>query len=270
MIALSDTLWTKIWPRIWACGVILGRTAPGAWERTIQSGKGTIANNPPPHPLAYFRMDPCSRPETDQLEPWFSCVPVPQSKEEAERRTKTTTDLLEVGEIAGFRVYDLWYTRHYWGQYDVGWDARSVLVQTGVDEYRELQATELSGTVGKPTAPSEILSQGAQPFLVVVYHDGGNNAFFYKTPYIFGPDGPRKVDLSPVENAIAALTPPNMGLRISVDDYTKMTSTVELYRNDTNGPPVSVNERGRITVTFRFVDGRAVVTSSKYEPYLLH
>ena len=39
-----------MWARILACGAILGMTALGAWERTIQSGKGTIANNPPPRP----------------------------------------------------------------------------------------------------------------------------------------------------------------------------------------------------------------------------
>jgi hypothetical protein len=56
-----------------------------------------------------------------------------------------------------------------------------------------------------------------------------------------------------------------MSMSSSTNDYTSMTYTIETYRNDLNLPPIMVSEGGRITVTYRFLDGHAVVTSSKYE-----
>ena len=67
--------------------------------------------------------------------------------------------------------------------------------------------------------------------------------------------------------AAKALMPANMSTQTFTEDFDKMTYTVEAYRNDLNLPPVSVSERARITVTYRFFNGRAVVMSSKYEPY---
>ena len=58
-----------------------------------------------------------------------------------------------------------------------------------------------------------------------------------------------------------------MSVRAIREDSWSTTEVAELYRSDTNQPAVLVRERGRITVTYRFSDGRAIVTSSKYEPY---
>jgi hypothetical protein len=60
-----------------------------------------------------------------------------------------------------------------------------------------------------------------------------------------------------------------MLIRTVDDDLVSMTYTVETYRSDVPGPPVSVKDRGRIVVKYRFVKGRALVTSAKYEPYSL-
>lgn len=144
--------------RFWACVALLAATASGAWERTVQSGKGEFIDSPPPHPLAYFQMDPCARPETDPVAAFFSCLSGKPSPEEAERRSQTTTELVEIGKIEDFTIYDLWYTRGFWGPSDNGRDGRSVIVKTGEDEYRELVATEWQPLAG--ALPTEIFAPG--------------------------------------------------------------------------------------------------------------
>jgi hypothetical protein len=75
-------------------------------------------------------------------------------------------------------------------------------------------------------------------------------------------------DFGAVGKAISDLMPPkNMSVRHWNDDYDAMRVVIEFYRNDTNEPPVSVQDRGCITVTYHFSQGHAVVTGSNYEPF---
>jgi hypothetical protein len=100
-------------------------------------------------------------------------------------------------------------------------------------------------------------------------HDGGNHNRIDETLYMFRPSGPEMPSFGALYEAAKKLMPTNMGIRTAINDYASMTYVVQAYRNDLNLPPVTVNERGRITVEYRLVDGRAVVIRSKYEPYLL-
>jgi hypothetical protein len=86
---------------------------------------------------------------------------------------------------------------------------------------------------------------------------------------MFRDGGLETPDFSAVRQAALELTPTNMSIRTTEDNFTSMTYTTELYRNDLNLPIVSITQRARVTVNYRFLDGRAVVTSSKYEPYSL-
>ncbi len=188
----------------------------------------------------------------------------PPTPKELERRTKTTTELIEIGKIGELTVYDLWYTR---GVYSEGHrDLRSILIQTGPDEFREFDVHDFF-TAYNLYLPSEIVVLDGDPLLIVEYHDGGNNNHIYKTPYFFRENGPEKADFSAVAKAIKALIPPYMSVRGSEDDYASMQSIVELYRNDTHEALVSVKERARVTITYRFFDGHAVVTGNTYQPY---
>jgi hypothetical protein len=243
---------------------VLSAAAFGGWPRTMNAGKGDWVDSPPPHPLAYYQVDPCLRPESDNLFTAFGCIPTTEAKE-LERRAKTTTQVTEIGRIGGFMVYDLWYST---GMYNTPGqrDLRSVLIKTGSDEYRELDVFELFGYPDAFPA-SQIVQMDGQELLIVEAHNGGNNNHIFKTPYIFREGGPEKADFSAVDKTVKALLPPYMSIRGSDEDFASMETIVELYRNDTHKPPVAVKERARITITYRFLDGHAVVTGNTYEPY---
>jgi hypothetical protein len=189
----------------------------------------------------------------------------PPSPAELERRANTTADVVEVGKIGKLTIYDLWYSRGIELSYSDP-DLRSVLVKTAVDEYREI---DVQIRHGYEFPGSQIVVLDGEPILIIKSHDGGNHNRIDKTLYMFRQSGPEPPDFKAVGQAITKLMPPKMSVRTATDDYASMTCEVETYRNDLNLPPVDVTERGRITVTYRFVKGRAVVTSAKYEAYSL-
>jgi hypothetical protein len=225
--------------------------------------KSYFTESPPPHSLAYFETDPCLRPDTDHLVGSLECgkwpgAPPPDAAE-LERRANTTTELVELGEIGDFTIYDLWYARLQRGR-----DLRSILIKTGPDEYREVNVNFCR----QPTYPaSEVVDLDGEKMLLVEYHDGGNNSNITKTPYVIGPAGLERPDFSAVGKAISDLMPPkNMSVRHWNDDYESMKIVIDFYRNDTNEPPVMVQDRGCLTVTYRYFQGHAVVAGSNYEP----
>lgn len=241
-------------------------TAFAGWQRSVNLWNEDIADTPPPHPLKYFQVDPCLRPDTDALGQALDCTydgaPAP-SPVERERRVNTQTELIEVGRIGEFTIYDLWYSRGIPFPYP-GPDVRSVLVKTGADEYREL---DVRLRLGYAFPASAIVNLDGEPILIVKSHDGGNHNRIDREYYMFRQGEPARPNFQDVGRAVRELTLGNMAVLTRADDYDLMTVVVELYRNDLNLPPALVTERGRITVAYRFVDGRAVVTSSKYVPY---
>jgi hypothetical protein len=177
------------------------------------------------------------------------------------------TDLLELGKAGEFTIYDLWYRRNgsfYQTGAVASADVRSVLVKTGVDQYREIDVDVRTGDL---FPASEIVKLDGEPILIAKSHDGGNNNNIGENLYMFRPSGLETPDFKAVGDAVKKLMPPNMSVRAWTHDYSTMTELVEVYRNDLNFPPVSVQERVRISVTYRFINGHAVVTGSKYEPY---
>jgi hypothetical protein len=116
---------------------------------------------------------------------------------------------------------------------------------------------------------SEIVEIDGELILIARSHDGGNHDRIDEALYMFRQSGPEQPDLKSVSKAATELMPANMSIRTATDDYAAMTYLVETYRNDLNLPAASVKERGRITVTYRFAEGRAIVTSAKYESYVL-
>lgn len=218
-----------------------------------------FTDNPQPHPLRYFKMDPCQRPASDKLVASLQC-----SSGDTSRTSKTQTRLTEIGNVGAFRIYDLWCYRDADNPNEPS--LRSILVKTAGDQYREINVRKLHGSL---TPSSEIVNLGGEPILVAKSHDGGNHNRIDEQLYMFRPSGIVAPDFKAVNETAAKLTPTNMSVRGSVDDYTAMTVLVELYRNDLGLPPVSVTERARILITYRFVNGRAIVISSNYTPYSL-
>jgi hypothetical protein len=71
--------------------VLTGTTAFARWQRHVAGTTGFFTDSPPPHPLAYFQVDPCLRPETDYLVRAIDCISGTPS--DLERRRKTQVDL---------------------------------------------------------------------------------------------------------------------------------------------------------------------------------
>jgi hypothetical protein len=175
---------------------------------------------------------------------------------------------VELGKVGGFTIYDLWYRRDgplYQAGPSVPYaDVRSILVKTANDQYREI---DVSVRIGDLFPASEVVNLDGEPILIAKSHDGGNHNRIAETLYMFRPSGLETPDFKAVGEAVTKLIPPNMSIRVWTHNYATRTDLVETYRNDLNLPPVSVQERLRISVTYRFVNGRAVVTGSKFEPY---
>jgi hypothetical protein len=264
--ASNDTTRGEMLVWVFVCIALIGTPAFAGWQRYVDSLKGGFIDSPPPHPLAYFQVDPCLRPESDPLGRALECTwpgAPPPSPEELTRRASTRTELFEVGKIGAFTIYDLWYTRGF-GPSPNERDFKSVLVWTARDRFYEID-TNIRRGYEFPN--EEIRTVDGQQILVVRSHDGGNDRWISERLYMFRPAGP--ADFIAVYQAASKLMPANMGMLTMHNDYASMTYLVETYRKDLNLPPASVQERGRITVDYRFVDGRAIVIRSKYEPYLL-
>jgi len=141
---------------------------------------------------------------------------------------------------------------------------RSILVKTAVDQYREIN---VQSRFGSSFPASAVINMDGEPILIAKSHDGGNHNRIDEILYMFRANGVETPDFKAVGDAVTKLKPPNMSVRTWTHDYETMIDLVETYRNDLNLPPVSVTERGRITVTYHLSNGRAIVTGSKYEPY---
>jgi hypothetical protein len=130
--------------RMTACMAMLAATAFGGWGRTVATRKGGFKDSPPPHPLAYFEMDPCERPASDRIGVSIDCLAGVPTPEELERRANSTAELVEIGEIGEFAIFNLWYST---GIYSPPYrDLRSVLIKTGDDEYREIDVHWVGST----------------------------------------------------------------------------------------------------------------------------
>jgi hypothetical protein len=229
-------------------------TAFAGWQRHINGASGIPDDSPGPHPLQYFLTDLCSRPSNDSIRRGIKCT--------SQQQETPTPEFVEIGKIRELSIYDVYYSRPG----DFYPYVRSVLVKVGRDQFRELDVFIGLGQF----VPSEVVHLSGEPILVAKSRDGGNHNRVDENLYLFRPNGPASPDFRAVGEAIRKLLPLNMSIRTANDDYSSMTLVVETYRNDLNLPPVSVTERGRITVTYRFVNGRAIVTSAEYSAYSLN
>jgi len=90
---------------------------------------------------------------------------------ESQHWSDAQAELVEIGTIGKFTIYDLYYDRTH-GPYP-GDGMRSVLVKVGKDMYREINVERI---IRKDSFPSsEIVNLEGEPILIAKSHDGGNN-----------------------------------------------------------------------------------------------
>jgi hypothetical protein len=141
---------------------------------------------------------------------------------------------------------------------------KSVLVKTGPDEYYEIDVRTPIQNVLPPSETIDTFNGG--PLLLVQSNEGGGmRHHILDTLYMFGRAGVEKPNFLAVEKAIQKLTPPGLSILTETNDYTSPACEVTLFRIDRNAPSCCQTVEGKITVYYRFVGSRAVVTGSKYE-----
>jgi hypothetical protein len=239
-----------------------GPAAFAGWPRCVNVAGNEDTDSPPPHPLEYFRTDPCLRPSSDPLVRSLGCDPAPTA-EQQKRLRDVRTRLVEVGKTKRFTLYDLWYDRQLAVPSGELSYLKSVLVKSGRDEYHEIDVRTPVDNILPPSETIDTYNGG--PLLMVKSNYGGIHSPIVDTPYMFNRDGVVKPNFLAVEKAIQKLTPPGLSILAETNDYASPVCEVTLYRSDRNEPSCCQTVEGKITVYYRFAGNRAVVTGSKYQ-----
>jgi hypothetical protein len=252
---------------------LLGPAAFGQWPRYIHALKSynDPPDSPPTHPLAYFRADPRSRPNSDVLCAALElCIPSatqgpPPTQSELEERARTHTDLRLVGTLGGLSVYELDY---FLAGGDGSLDLRSVLVETVPDQFHEIHVQEKTSPLST-VYPSEIVGREPVRVLKTKYDDGGNYHFVHEDYFTISKRGAHLIDFKPIYEAAEKAVPGDMAIYQPTEafDFGKLLWTAQTEKRDANiGPKVACCE-GRVSVTFRVDGGIVVPGAAKYEPY---
>jgi hypothetical protein len=114
---------------------LLALPALGQWNRYETTGKGKVVSIADPHPLSYFTgegrlRDICEGWHADQMAKFLAEVKPEESK---------------VGKVGEYTIYDVFYVdsgNNFGGR-------KSILVQTGKDQYREISYIENGDRYGK-------------------------------------------------------------------------------------------------------------------------
>jgi hypothetical protein len=135
-------------------------------------------------------------------------------------------------------------------------------VKTAAGQYREINVQPRRGVYFPAT---EIVILDGEPILIAKAHPGGNHNWDLQMLYMFRPSGLATPDFTAVHEAVAKLMPTDMH-RIWVEDELASKTYSEQIWNNFNQEPRVPQDGGTIVVTYRFTNGRAIVTSSKFEP----
>jgi len=248
---------------------LLAPTTFAQWPRYVD-GSERPHDSPPAHPLAYFTADPRSRPDCERL-----CRSLdlswPSTAREAADLARTHANLRLVGKIAAFTIYDLDYFlggNPWFGSDDVNQgrpDLRSVLVNTGPEQFREiLVQRNLGGTI----YPAVLLDAGQQKVLKTEYWSAGHPGSREEAYFAFSESGPQLLDFTPVYEAAAKVVPENMNMfRLAEEfDFGTLSWTIPTEWLDARTNPAHCCGGGRIKVTFRLDPGRVIPIGAAYEP----
>jgi len=184
--------------------VLLATTASAQWGRQVLSGKGGHLDNPPTHPLQYFTVNPYVLDDGGDL--CIDCTLAGRNL--SAKRYIVEADVRPVGTIAGLNVVDVLYRTGYRDDgkpTSVDW--KSILIQTGPDQYHEIFHYQKAENGAEPT-PSRIIRVGDQVVLSTKNSDGGNAGGCVEAYWLVNSSGAREIDFSALERAIRARVPP--------------------------------------------------------------
>jgi len=238
------------------CATLLTTPAVAQWQRVI----GNYTDVPPAHDMPFFEQHPFARGkgETSKaLKEVFDQVLLPGLEVGI---GKVKTELTMVGRIGNYKIYDLVYT----------FDAessptmRSVLVQTGPREYREIlaQGIPYMGVC----QPTEILHAGTQPLILAAFSDASMYRFPTEDYLVLGQAGVARLDMSALDKAEKSVVLPE-GIRTwdpaSSFEMAHMLYTIGTKRESEYSVKAACCV-GRIEIPFRIEGNRVIAGAATY------
>jgi hypothetical protein len=236
--------------------LLAATSASPAWQRHAVSGRGDAFDTPAPHSLAYFTQDPFLR--DDGMDFCDDCTP--QGKATVHARHKFKTELRRVGNLHGFAIYDLFY---YFDDHiatgQIDW--KSILVQSSTGAYREIYHLQPINAV---ISPSFFARAGTDEILVTFDPIPGTGNHVYEDYFWFGPEGPLRIDTSPISDSLKSILPEGFGVWKGggLDMKSLRYRTPVWKEGDANCCPSG----GMVEIAFRLEAGRLIVTGKHFDP----
>jgi hypothetical protein len=221
------------------------------WERQVSVNLDDWVDSPAMHSLAYFKDSACAGRAPSQRKP--DCRPA-------------RTELTQVGSVGALAIYDLkYYLEEDSGRPDhVG--AKSILVKSGTDAYREIYFHEGMGIVDGFT-DTEVVNVGGQAILHETYDEGGMYHILEDIVFSLDATGNKVMDLDPIYKAASKKVPSDLVVYLPATGINFKTMTWHggtEPKNLTDGPKVSCCD-GEVTVVFKIERGKFVPIRATYK-----
>ena len=233
--------------RIWVIALLAAGVADAAWERQIVTGKGVSTGTSAPHALAWYTQKPWLRKDAGEF-----CDDCEQPES-----GKFSTKLEKIGTLRGLTIYDLFCFFNN----DETPDWKSILVEVAPDRYREIYHLEPPAAILKPAF---IFKAGGEYLLGTNDEIPGTGNYYYEDYWWFGPDGPVRVNIEAIGEALKSALPPGHGVwKGGGLDIENLRYRSPVWKDgDANCCPTG----GSVELTLALDKGKLTVTKVRYDP----
>lgn len=200
--------------------LVLGLPASGQWTRVLYSGKGLSTDVPSAYSLSYFTAHPALRDDGNDF--CVDCSPEGRAKSAKEHPIRAVVKT--IGVLAGYRILEVFYFMNPAREPDPNqavW--KSILVQVGLDRYREIFHVQASGNP-PPLQSSRIVQSGGERVLTTMDFDGGVGGGCWEGYWWFDDSGPHTLDFSRLRSAMAERLPKGSQLGIMTCSHLDLKS----------------------------------------------
>jgi hypothetical protein len=204
-----------------------------------------------PHPLKYFT--------TTRLQEMRKRIAGEQGVEPSQGLVGMGGSVRELGRIAGFSIEEVRYNFADQPRFN----AKSILVKTGSDEYREIY--HLEATPMGQVHETVLIGAGLTNILFTMYRTSGHPGSAFYDRFWIGKDGPVRADFKPIWQAVEKVVPKESFILDASVSSSAPTLTLSARIQDYNNDAAS-GHLGYADVRFNLNRGRAVVVGAKYQP----
>jgi hypothetical protein len=178
---------------------------------------------------------------------------------------KIRTKIRPVGEISGFKIFEIDYYFDNDLEPPDTLGMRSILVQTGPDKFREIYVWQ-QVSPDDAISPAVISDAGQQRLLVSSFTPGGNAGGTVDVVFMLLADGAVMLDWGPVYHAGAEAVPQGKQLWLPASKFDFPSLTWSAWTNDESGGKINYC-MGKVTASFLINKaGRVVAAKAKYDP----